>query len=342
MPIAKDHRFSVIEDDGDGLLFVGDEMADEAGYLELSAAVARIEATLEAAGRAGRDVAAAELARLETDWEILAGAITGPLQAGVELTVMDWYSQIGTGEEAFIKEGMGSFVGAFGRALPVRLSTEARKIRWGGRGVSVETSVGTLDAQAAVITVSTGVLGSGALRFDPPLPAWKREAIDHLPMGLLNKIALQFDRDIFESEPGTYLFQLSADRQVADFLLHPFAANLAIGFVGGAQARELEKAGEAAAIAYAGSVLRGLLGADVDKHFVKAHATQWAADPWARGAYSAARPGSAHMRETLSKPVGERLFFAGEACHPNWVTEVTGAYLTGITAAEQIMVAVRG
>lgn len=113
---------------------------------------------------------------------------------------------------------MGSFVRAFGRALPVRRSTDVRRVRWvdGGvsvehrwrirgntGGVSVETNVGTLDAQASLITVPTGVLETGEFHFDPPLPDWKLDAIDRVPMGLLNKIALQFDRDIFETEADT-------------------------------------------------------------------------------------------------------------------------------------------
>jgi len=40
------------------------------------------------------------------------------------------------------------------------------------------------------VTVSIGVLQSGMIEFDPPLPQWKQDAIDALPMGLLNKIAL--------------------------------------------------------------------------------------------------------------------------------------------------------
>ncbi len=48
------------------------------------------------------------------------------------------------------------------------------------------------------------------------------------------------------------------------------------------------------------------------------------------------------MRETLSQPVADRLFFAGEACAQGWATQVIGAYLSGVSAAEQILDAKRG
>ena len=134
----------MIGDTGDGLLFLDGKLADETAYLKLSASVAQFEAKLEAAARAGRDVAGSDIAKPTTDWDLLAAAIVGPLEAGVEfseLLVMDWYSQVRTDEEAFVTEGMGNFVRAFGRALPVRLSTEVRRVRWVAGGVSVETPV---------------------------------------------------------------------------------------------------------------------------------------------------------------------------------------------------------
>jgi predicted NAD/FAD-dependent oxidoreductase len=48
------------------------------------------------------------------------------------------------------------------------------------------------------------------------------------------------------------------------------------------------------------------------------------------------------MRETLSLPIADRLFFAGEACVQSWATQVTGAYLSGVSAAEEILDATRG
>jgi monoamine oxidase len=39
----------------------------------------------------------------------------------------------------------------------------------------------------------------------------------------------------------------------------------------------------------------------------------------------------------LASPVADRLYFAGEACSPNFFSTAHGAYLSGVTAAEQIL-----
>ena len=64
------------------------------------------------------------------------------------------------------------------------------------------------------------------------------------------------------------------------------------------------------------------------------------ADPLARGAYSASRPGQNKQRGNIRKPVGKRLFFAGEATIPKWATQVAGAYLSGQKAADEAAKAV--
>ena len=84
-----------------------------------------------------------------------------------------------------------------GADLPVRLATPATEIDWGGDGVAVETPAGTIRARACIVTVSTGVLQAGSIRFAPALPGWKQDAIDNLPMGLLAKVALRFDGERF-------------------------------------------------------------------------------------------------------------------------------------------------
>jgi monoamine oxidase len=68
-----------------------------------------------------------------------------------------------------------------------------------------------------------------------------------------------------------------------------------------------------------------------------AHVFDWAQDPWTRGAYSWVPRGAVDAPTALAAPVGDRLFFAGEATDPGGDTgTVHGALATGVRAASEI------
>src|SRR4029450_211233 len=71
-------------------------------------------------------------------------------------------------------------------------------------------------------------------------------------------------------------------------------------------------------------------------------ATAWVGDPWARGAYSAARPGFAHCRTVLAQPVGERIFFAGDACTVETFGAIHGAWVSGAETTRRVVAALAG
>jgi len=66
-----------------------------------------------------------------------------------------------------------------------------------------------------------GVLASGSIKFTPGLPAWKRDAISAVPMGLLNKVTLQYRKGLQEADPVFYdaLLRVSPWRYYAQWLL---------------------------------------------------------------------------------------------------------------------------
>ena len=65
--------------------------------------------------------------------------------------------------------------------------------------------------------------------------------------------------------------------------------------------------------------------------------TRWRADPWALGAYSyISENARARDRLALGSPVGDRLFFAGEATDRDCPATVHGALQSGWDAAERL------
>jgi monoamine oxidase len=202
--------------------------------------------------------------------------------------------------------------------------------------VKIETSRGIISARAAIITVPTDVLASGAIPFRPALDD-KLHAASHLPLGLADKLFLRMERA--EDFPhGTHLFG-ATDELTASYDVRPHGCPIIECYFGGALAADLEKGGAAAFESYAREQLTHHLGAEVIANITAIACTFWQTDPFARGSYSHALPGHADDRLVLAAPVGDRLFFAGEACSPEFFSTAHGAYLTGIAAAREVSAA---
>lgn len=119
------------------------------------------------------------------------------------------------------------------------------------------------------------------------------------------------------------------------FQFRPFGYDYVVGFTGGRFATWLERAGSAAAVDLATSHLKSMFGNDIARHIVRHDVTAWGGDPWVRGAYSSLLPGGGDARAALARPLDERLFFAGEATHPQFFATCHGAWLSGERAADE-------
>lgn len=222
----------------------------------------------------------------------------------------------------------------------VQLGWRVEAIDWDapGGGVSVTGPRGEVRARSCIVTVSTGVLRAGTIRFPRPLPDPHQDALAKLPMGLLSKI-------VFPAR-GTDLaamaLDMSVDRYIAAhgdaamfFIARPMGADCVIGFCGGRAAWNV--AGNDAALAsFARDELAGIFGARA-RAWIGGDAlcSAWGRDPLFAGAYSYGVPGCGDARAVLRQPVGDgRLVFAGEACCRGVAGTVQGAWETGRASAE--------
>ncbi len=331
----------------DGPVFIGSQRLSD----EQSEAFGRqYEAMEESMGEKtceGEDLAVSQFVP-ETEFRALLAANIGPLEAGseVERTSSIDASSFESNTDDFVAEGIGTLVARLGEGLPVRLSSPVTAIRYGHDVVDVTVnSSGTeesIRARRVVVTVSTGVLAARKIRFEPDLPPSKWAAIAGLPMGLLNKIAFEFDADILPDETSSewVLYQDPAGTEspsgssVMAFVIKPLGANVIIGFYGADQARYYEKAGDEAAIDRARKALQQMYGNDLVSHIrnEKTKVTQWGQNPWTLGSYSSALPGMSKMHEVLAEPVADLLFFAGEACGP---PEFNGSLAAALVSGRQ-------
>ncbi len=331
-------------------VFVGDRHATEA---ELAA----YDRTWERCDELGRAAAAREpdisfgaaLAQLRDDpWTATVATWEASLIAAADpdaLSVRDWHLNELTGSNLTVAGGVGALIAR--RLAPlagaVRLRTPVTRIAWEQPDglVAVTTPSGVVTARACIVTVSTGVLAAGQIAFDPPLPQAARAAITGLPMGLLTKVALHAaTADRLDLAPGTSLHRQIAHFHEPAMFFHawPRGEDHLVGFIGGAASWQLSEAGPAATEAFARAELRRLLGARVESAFDAAVVTGWGADPAFLGAYAYAPPGCTGLRAAMDRPVGDRLWFAGEAwCSDGLAGTVGGAFRSGERAAAGIV-----
>jgi len=339
-PIAKTWNYNLLNhDDAAETVFVGNRHASDGELEDYGRAWDKLNGAIAAAGRSGKDVSAASVSPRDESWIWVAESWIGPMSMGKDLedfSCQDWWNLAEEEPNLMIKEGFGTLVARYGEALPVKLSTPAKRIQWGGPGVTVETDAGTIKARICIVTVPLGVLAAETIAFDPPLPDWKKEAIAGLPMGLLAKAPLQFDGETFGLPENSWLTYKADSTEACFFLVRPFGFDLAIGFVGGKCGWDLTKAGDAAAVDFAKEKLRAMLGSEMDKHFVRGGFTGWGRDPWSLGSYASVKPGAYPARAAMRKPVEDRLFFAGEACAGAFAETCGGAMRSGIDNANEV------
>ncbi|MEE3288863.1 MAG: FAD-dependent oxidoreductase [Pseudomonadota bacterium] len=235
----------------------------------------------------------------------------------------------------FCVQGYGAVVAHYGGGMPVSLGTAVREIDWSGDYVEVKTSAGKIRARAAILTVSVGVLAAERIKFTPVLPVEKQEAIDDIDMAVMDYIGLLFSEDSFGFGSDTYVNQQQADETGVGCLTNTNYSNLTYSYVGGSQAKALEREPMETAIACGLDGIKSMLGNDIEKRFVKGFATVCGKIPLFDGAYSAVRPGKSAARGVLGRTLAEKLFFSGEATHRVQASTVNGELDSGRNSANQ-------
>lgn len=340
-PIAEKLGFTTALDEAPSLAFDGVHHPAE-NIQEFEKAKEIVAEAWAQAGRAGKDIPVSEVTPDAGPWTGAAVGFLGPLHMGRDprnISAVDFATTAEEVGDRYVKEGFGAVVSSFGHGVPVRLNSAVAQVKHTPSGAEVKTWGGRVyRAKTVLCTASTNVMSAGKIAFDPPLPDWKKEAFEAVPLASFNKVALQFSRDVFpNTEHGAHVRDLSAADEALDFVVQPTGMPVVVALMGGDFSRKMARAGEDKAIELALSRLEKMYGPQVREAFVKGRTTDWDNDPWAMGSFSCLKPGYAGARKDIEKPVGKTLYFAGEAGDEFWAGCVPGAYLSGRRAAERIV-----
>ncbi|EDW70406.1 possible lysine-specific histone demethylase 1 [Drosophila virilis] len=277
------------------------------------------------------------------------------------------------GHHTTVRNGYSCVPVALTENIDIRLNSAVKEIKYNSKGVEIvaenlktSNSQMTYKADLAVCTLTLGVLKvavtqeeetqhGNTVKFDPPLPDWKQQAIRRLGFGNLNKVVLCFDRIFWD--PNANLFghvgSTTASRGEMFLFWSISSSPVLLALVAGMAANIVESVTDDIIIGRCMSVLKNIFGNTSVPQPKETVVTRWRSDQWARGSYSYVSVGSSGSDYDLlaapvipptsfephfSKEAEElpRLFFAGEHTIRNYPATVHGAYLSGLREAGRI------
>jgi len=294
----------------------------------------------------GVDSGSIDRAQLRIIRYLIDSAITGDIAADPKYIsgrfVDDDYAF--KGAQHLIPGGYVQLINNLISGITVKTDQIVERIIYTTSGVVVFTNQGEFSADRVLVTLPLGVLKNGAVKFDPVLPSKKIAAIRRLDMALLNKVVMRFPGVFWDSEYesisgfGNTRLGGSKISEISNFInLQPVVgAPILLGIFGGDFSKRSELLSDGELTALAMLTLRRIFGSGIAEPEAVVR-TRWRSDPFSFGSYSFIPVGAfAKDREVLGEPIGERVFFAGEATNRRYPATVHGAYLSGVREASRI------
>jgi monoamine oxidase len=341
-PLATKSGFDVYPAPSSGRVRIGRRYARTGEMEDYLTATVRANRAIAEAGRGRQDVSCAQaLPKDLGDWQPTIEFVLGPFGCAkdlAEVSALDFSRSVERNNDMFCREGLGALIAKLADGLPVQLSRPASLIDWSERNrIEIRTTKGLLVTRTVIVTVSTGVLMSDKLKFEPELPRRYFDAIEKLRLGSYDHIALELPGNPLSLQRDELVFEKAGSARTAAILANISGTALYTIEVAGKFGADLAASGEPEMVSFALDWLTGLYGADIRKAVKRTSATRWNHEPWTLGAFSAAAPGGQWARAALAEPVRDRIFFAGEATHETLWGTVGGAWASGERAADAVL-----
>lgn len=243
------------------------------------------------------------------------------------------------GDEVVFPDGYDALPRRLAEHLDIRLSTPVSHIRWSPEGVTATTPRGVLAAANGVVTLPVGVLRSGDVTIDPPLPEPVAGALSRLEMNAFEKVFLRFGARFWDE--GVYAIRQQGPEGAWWHSWYDLTAlhgtPTLLTFAAGPAGRAVREWDDDRIAESVLGQLRRLYGDRVPRP-EHVHVTRWQDDPFARGSYAYMTRGSTTAdHDDLAAPVGGVLHLAGEATWRDDPATVTAALCSGHRAACRIL-----
>jgi monoamine oxidase len=246
----------------------------------------------------------------------------------------------GAQQDRFV-EGTGSLAARVAEPLGDRviLSAPVRRIEWNGDGARLHADGVEVRARRVIVAVPPTL--AGRLWYDPPLPGYRDQLTQRVPMGAVIKCFAVYDEPFWRSEglSGSAVSSQGPLTLTVDNSPPAGRPGILVGFLEGRAARELGRVGEAQRREAVLANLARMFGpraARPDLYLDK----NWADEEWSRGCYEGYTPPGVltAFGPALREPIGP-LHWAGTETATRWNGYIDGALQSGERAAREALAA---
>jgi monoamine oxidase len=248
-------------------------------------------------------------------------------------------------EDALIIGGYATILNKIAANLKIELSTVVEAIDYSSDVIRIQTNKGVFECEKTIITVSLGVLKNDAIQFSPQLPQVKRDAIQGLGFGWMEKIVLTFEKRFWNEDKFILYVEESENGlvfpSISDFTKEVGIPTLGI-YYGPKYAKHLADCTEEEVLNEILTRLKRIFGIEYLEP-TGFHISRWTNDPHFYGAYSYSNSDdSLEHIQAIATPIEDKLFFAGEATSAEGQAYVHGALLSGIREALRLGASLKG
>ncbi|CAF3034245.1 unnamed protein product, partial [Rotaria sp. Silwood2] len=214
----------------------------------------------------------------------------------------------------------------------IRFGQIVNKINYDNDLVEVQTVNGHVyRSQSVLITVPLGVLKGRQIMFNPTLPQWKLNSIDRIGNGLLNKVVLVWDKAWWNSTNYFLRYHTPKPSRFSN-RNNPNKWNdrpSLISLVMGNEANRIETLTNEQVVNEVLNELQKMFPNQSIPMPIESFVTRRKSDPFSNGSYSYISQYQTYEDMIyISKPIADKLLFAGEATAQEWYGYAHGALLS--------------
>ena len=277
----------------------------------------------------------------DPNYPILFDYLTGLNGIEAHLVSARDFASVNEGKDLIIESGLANMIDKWATGINFILNNPVKQINWDREQIEIYTKSNKYICKSVLLTVSNGILANEDITFIPKLPDYKTQAIHNLPMGILNKIGVLFEKGTFKDNqigwyvatPDKYHNNIS---EIFSFEIRKKEKEHMIFFFGGKKGYDVENFPKK----YYKKIIefiKNQFGENKEKNIIKIIHSSWGKDPYSKGAYSFALPGHNFERNLLKKPLEKKVYFAGEATIQKNYGTCHGAYISGNNTANKII-----